>query len=258
MSSHSSSRSEEQARPFFAPTFSHPSFSSLFTPLFSYPPPSHPPIRTPLVSGTIASSWLVPPLLAPAYALLGAILPAAFERALGTGGLRSATERPPAGLAAALAVSTTLLIIKTSEVLLSSPLPAAPSLAALSALCAAQWLALDGRWASLALALAAAALGPLAELPLLSAGCWHYLHPDYFPLEIARDSFDSFDSVLGSTLGGFGGGEAAEAGRGLGLHSITAPCYFAVATDAIAVGRWLGGGADGAGDRRPQPGATQV
>ena len=35
-------------------------------------------------------------------------------------------------------------------------------------------------------------------------------------------------------------------GEGYGLNFITAPCYFAVTTDAIALGRWLA--ADGDAD----------
>ena len=87
--------------------------------------------------------------------------------------------------------------------------------------CALQWRLLDGSRASLALALLAAVGGPLAELPLMKLGAWHYLTPDYWPL-------------AAWSCGPGTGNEWA------GLSAITGPCYFAVTTDAIALGRWFG------------------
>ena len=78
-----------------------------------------------------------------------------------------------------------------------------------------------GAWASLALALLAGVGGPLCELPIMELGAWHYIAPDYFPLR----------TILGD-------GSDAWAG----LAGVTGPCYFAVTTDAIALGRWVGGG----------------
>jgi hypothetical protein len=169
----------------------------------------------------IKSSLLVPPLLAVAYSLLGWVLPRLLEKVLGPGGISTPINIPPRRRAG-IAVASTVAIIKASELLTLSPLPATTSVAILTACCACQWAALDGAWASLVLACAAAIGGPLAELPLIGAGCWHYLSPDYFPL-----SGPPFD------LG---------AGTWAGLSSITGPCYFAVTTDAIALGRWLGDG----------------
>lgn len=47
-------------------------------------------------------------------------------------------------------------------------------------------------------------------------GCWHYLAPDYFPLH----SLGINDAVGG-------------------LSALTGPCYFAVTTDSIALGKWF-------------------
>ena len=63
------------------------------------------------------------------------------------------------------------------------------------------------------------------ELPLMSIGCWSYLSPDYFPLQ----------PLLGADFGISGAAGSAWAG----LNYVTAPCYFAVTTDAIALGRWF-------------------
>ena len=74
--------------------------------------------------------------------------------------------------------------------------------------------------------------GPLCELPFIASGCWHYIPSaaDYYPLNRLIDLLGQFyhynandSSVLSN----------------LSLSSITAPCYFAVTTDAIALGRWF-------------------
>ena len=180
------------------------------------------PIEIPCGIWNAQTSLLIPPLLALTYALLGAVLPAACEFVVGSG----RTLEPPAGslsprARAALAVASTIGIIKLSELLTLSALPALGSLALLLACCLLQWAVLDGALASLLLAIVVAIGGPLAEIPFMQLGCWHYISPDYFPLA----------SWLGDGIGG--------------LSSLTGPCYFAVTTDAIALGRWLGSDAQG-------------
>jgi len=175
----------------------------------------------PLAVGAIQTSWLVPPLLAIAYALLGWVFPTLLEGLIGRGGINVPAGSMPPRRRAAITVASTIAIIKASEVLTVSAVAPGASVAILGAACAVQWAALDGAWASLLLAVGAAMGGPLAELPLIGAGAWHYLPEaaDYFP------------------LAGLGLGPGSWAG----LSSITGPCYFAVTTDAIAIGRWLGG-----------------
>lgn len=179
------------------------------------------PLDVPLVDAH--TSYLIPPLLALTYAIIGGVLASAFDAALG----RKLLVAPPSRLAslsarqrAGLAVGSAALIVKASELLTTAPAESTPGLDVLllGALCLVQWAALDGSRAALALALTVAAVGPLAELPFIAAGCWHYTHPDVFPLAAQL-------------------GEGSWAG--LGLHHVTPPCYFAVATDTIAVGRWL-------------------
>ena len=162
------------------------------------------------------TSLLIPPLLALTYALLGSVLPSLTERFLvGDGRLLTpptASFQPRAR--AALAVVSTIGIIKLSEILTLAPLSANLSVGVLLACCLVQWLVIDAAWASLSLACVVAIGGPLAEIPFLGLGCWHYVAPDYFPL-------------------------GAGANAWAGLNYVTAPCYFAVTTDAIAIGRWL-------------------
>ena len=185
------------------------------------------------------TSLLIPPLLGVAYVLLGSVLPAVSERLVGSGCLtrnharHSESDNTSArGKTAAVAVLSTIAIIKASELLVLSSLPVGACLALLLAACCCQWIALDGSFASLALALTAAVGGPLAELPLMALGCWSYNAPDYFPLV----------PFLGDDFGPFGAAGSTWAG----LNLITAPCYFAVTTDAIALGRWFAGLGSGA------------
>jgi hypothetical protein len=178
------------------------------------------PVAITTVFGVAKTSMIVPPLLATAYALLGGVLPDITRRLVG-----SATFTPPFHLSTAqsalLAVCTTAAIVRVSGSLASAGSAAGPlPFALLCAMALAQWRALDGSAASLALAAAAAILGPIAETPFMAAGAWAYAHPDYWPL-----------APLGL-------GPAAGAGWA-GLSSLTGPCYFAVTTDAIALGRWL-------------------
>jgi len=136
------------------------------------------------------------------------------QAALGSGRLSGVPPLGPRARALA-AVSTTVCIIKASEVLELAGAPARLALPLLFGGCTLQWALLDGAFSSAALALLAAVGGPLAELPFLRLGAWHYLPEacDYFPLGL--------DTTWA------------------GLAAITAPCYFAVTTDAIALGRYF-------------------
>lgn len=178
------------------------------------------PVSADLVLGVARTSLLVPPLLAVAYALLGSVLPSLAASILGS---RNAENLPLLrGLSpltrAILAVTSTCLIIKASELLISAGFSGATALPLLMLLAVFQWAVLDGRLFALVLALIAAIGGPLAELPLMWLGAWHYTAPDYWP------------------LAAFGLGPASGAAWA-GLSMTTGPCYFAVTTDAIALGR---------------------
>merc|ERR1711981_803763 len=83
------------------------------------------------------------------------------------------------------------------------------TVAAVAAAALVQWATLDGTYASLLIGVVVAVAGPLAEIPFMQLGCWHYYSPDYFP--------------FGQDLPG--------------LSSLTGPCYFAVTQDAQAIGR---------------------
>lgn len=164
------------------------------------------------------TSALIPPLLSVAYLLLGCVLPRLSEQLFGDDRVANSPDMSPQ-TRAILAVTSTIAIIKLSEVWTVEGLPASSILAKLVEACFVQWAFLDGRRASFALALIAGFGGPLAELPFLAGGCWHYTSPDYWPLQ-------TFDVSLGPD-------------SWAGLSSVTGPCYFAVTTDAIAIGRWL-------------------
>ncbi|CAJ1381546.1 unnamed protein product [Effrenium voratum] len=177
------------------------------------------PVSVALPLGVARSSLLVPPLLALAYALLGAVLPSALAALVPRKPREPREPRKPLVPLpplprALLAVASTCFIIKSSELLshFDSYL-AWPVLASLALL---QWACLDGRLSSLFLALLAGLCGPLAELPVMWLGAWHYTAPDYWPLAVL----------------GFGPGVPWA-----GLSILTGPCYFAVTTDAIALGR---------------------
>lgn len=180
------------------------------------------PVSMNLGLGFAKTSLLVPPLLAIAYALLGSLLPRVLETITGLNSTVGSLPllRPPPGLRAALAVVSTCFIIKISELLLLVT-SGQSALLLLSLLAFLQWATLDGRKSSLILAVLAGILGPLAELPLIYLGAWHYITPDYWPLTF---------------LPGFGPGISWA-----GLSMVTGPCYFAVTTDAIALGRLFAG-----------------
>lgn len=172
-----------------------------------------------LFGGSVKTSLLIPPLLSIAYVLLGDILPN-FTRKFISGSLLKSKEDTTtieAGKRAAIAVSSSAALIKLSEVLTSLHYSSLQSLCILSTLAFIQFLALDGSFASLALAFVVGIFGPLAELPLMVGGCWHYIDPDYFP-------FDGIFPSMHDTLA---------------LSAITGPCYAVVTTDAIAVGKFL-------------------
>ncbi|XRB17011.1 hypothetical protein RI054_14g68560 [Pseudoscourfieldia marina] len=174
----------------------------------------------PVILGPLHTSLVVPPLLALAYPLLGGVLPFALDTILPsaastprTGGPAKALRERPA-VSAALAVATTAALVRSSAVL-PDMVGREHTLLPLCGLAVLQWALLDGSLSALGLACAAALLGPLAELPLVSIGWWQYLPQatDYLPF----------------------GADAQWAA----LPAVTAPCYFAVTTDAIAVGRLL-------------------
>jgi hypothetical protein len=86
-----------------------------------------------------------------------------------------------------------------------------------------QWLLLDGTLPSLLSAILVSIGGPLSELPFVATGFWHYIPSaaDYVPL--ANVNLDI----------------RIQEYKDLALSSITGPCYFAVTMDAIALGRWF-------------------
>ena len=185
------------------------------------------------------SSWTVPPLLGIAYVVLGGVLPQFFEWLLYSE--ENQHQRSKIGVEtlrtrALLAVSSTALIIKLSEFLETNPtatdsiLPFNPSDAHLAVMIVAavsQWAILDRTVVALLVATITAIGGPLSELPFVANGFWEYLDQasDYFPLAGVNNGF--LQSFLGENY------------QGLALSSITGPCYFAVTTDAIALGRWF-------------------
>mmetsp|Transcript_3945 Transcript_3945/g.5381 ORF Transcript_3945/g.5381 Transcript_3945/m.5381 type:complete len:297 (-) Transcript_3945:78-968(-) len=207
----------------------------------------------------ICTSWFIPPLLGVAYVVLGGILPRLVQRVLGSNANEPLLSQKDSILSntksfaplvsyfeagskknAFLAVTTTAMIIKLSEILkthtIEEPLFLSHFdgfnvnifimiIAALS-----QWYSLDRTLISLIVATAAAIGGPLTELPFVANGFWHYIPEasDYFPL---RDVvFDSGSIIIKGVLG--------DNYQDLSLSSITGPCYFAVTMDAIALGRW--------------------
>jgi hypothetical protein len=178
------------------------------------------------------------------------VLPRAVERFLPDAGtqaepaLSSQELRRRAGLAAA----STAALVRLSAALesaraaagidpFSHPLPdtgaaffsSQANLLVLFALALLQWKALDGR-SELARGRRARVLPGAPSASSRSAtwgaGATSISAVDYRPLR-------ALDDLLAAPLLGSGGG----GGFGLGLPSVTSPCYFAVATDAIALGR---------------------
>jgi hypothetical protein len=205
------------------------------------------------------SSWIVVPLLGIAYVVLGALLPRVVAwLAVQTQDRMRATNVHSAPILtevskkddiqstrnrAFAAIVTTAMIVGLSAYLQTHPVstfssgffgtdgPGQQNLLILAALALLQWFILDGTVVSLVVAAITSVGGPLAELPFVSHGIWTYLPTasDYHPLQ----SFDEglFRSALTAILGSHY--------QDLGIASITGPCYFAVAMDAIAIGRWF-------------------
>ena len=198
----------------------------------------------------------LPPLLGVAYVVLGGILPRIMEniivvpmqRVFNSQGNRNDVRAKPTSqqqlqARAIIAVATTALIIKLSELLQAQSLPLLPdgsnpdseqSLAIMLFAALSQWLLLDGTPAALLAASITSIGGPLSELPFVAGGFWHYIPSaaDYLPLASLPESGGGLlDSLAKAFLGnGY---------RDLALSSITGPCYFAVTMDSIALGRWF-------------------
>lgn len=205
------------------------------------------------------SSWTVLPLLGIAYVVLGGILPRVVRSVVvgrrsgptsqqaavppstpeEKGQMQDEPQLPALRSRALLAVASTALIIKLSALLqtsgaLEEPVPIiALSLAALT-----QWACLDGTKTALLAAAITSVGGPLSELPFVGHKVWEYLPSaaDYFPLRDLNPSSAFLGSILQSVLVG---GAFDTDYHDLALSSITGPCYFAVAMDAIALGRWF-------------------
>lgn len=142
------------------------------------------------------------------------------------------------------AVASTALIIKLSEILQTHDtinwwgypisLDSNLNLMLMTASDAAQWVLLDRTPTALLAAGIVAFLGPLAELPFVAHGFWHYLPESANYLPLAGEFFQSgsiVDRVAINFLG--------EGYHELALSSITGPCYFAVTMDAIALSRYI-------------------
>ena len=223
------------------------------------------------------SSWTVPPLLGFAYVVLGGLLPRIVESILAAtlpnkepqekpSTEFSATQSSSSSLSssrqlrtrALLAVTTTATIIKLSEFLETHPgifdnyevlhnshiEPASLSLLVMIVAAIFQWALLDRSIVALLIATVTAIGGPLSELPFVGHGVWTYIEEarNYFPLHnlfpdaMASDAaIDSNNLLLQISPILFGTSNYQD----LALSSITGPCYFAVAMDAIALGRWF-------------------
>jgi len=220
------------------------------------------------------SSWTVPPLLGFAYVILGGLLPRIVESILASIPNQKPQEISSTKLSviqssssssssqqlrtrAFLAVTTTAMIIKLSEflethhdifdnyeVLHNHSEPASLSLLVMVVAITFQWALLDRSIVALLVATVTAIGGPLAELPFVGHGVWTYIEEaaDYFPLQnvfpyaaASAAAIDSSSLLLQISQILFGTSNYQD----LALSSITGPCYFAVAMDAIALGRWF-------------------
>ena len=211
--------------------------------------------QTCMTTSLFCSSWIVPPLLGIAYVVLGGILPRLLSflsiptvlggetKQLGY----SCAKQQEVRTKAVIAVCTTALIIKFSEFLVVThpngiPIHDAYTVAVsnssnfhpvlvLLVIALVQWALLDGTPTSLLAATIASVGGPLSELVFVANGFWHYLPQvsDYVPLATIGDLGNVGTWFLGDNNNY----------HELALSSITGPCYFAVTTDAIALGRWF-------------------
>ncbi|GFH59940.1 hypothetical protein CTEN210_16416 [Chaetoceros tenuissimus] len=183
----------------------------------------------------LRSSTYIPPLLAIAYLILGGVLPRMISSIVEKSEMTETNESSKSASLrnkAILAVSTTALIIKLSELLETSAIMDNPNVNLLIMLSAAltQWAVLDGTLVSFITASIVSIGGPLSELPFVAYGFWTYLPEasDYFPLQnVDLDNISIAKQMLGEDY------------RNLALSSITGPCYFAVTMDAIALGRYF-------------------
>ena len=100
-----------------------------------------------------------------------------------------------------------------------------------------QWAVLDGSIIALLVATLTAIGGPISELPFVGHGVWTYLDEaaNYFPLQnininnILQQLPEQLPQII------FGTSNYHD----LAISTITGPYYFAVAMDAIALGRWF-------------------
>jgi hypothetical protein len=199
---------------------------------------------------------VVPPLLGIAYVVLGYIIPRVIEifvnwkstssivHRVDIDGIGQSAHTDELQYKAVWAVTSTALIIKLSEILQTHDrinwwghpitLDSKLNLILMAACDAAQWALLDRTPVALLAACIVALGGPLAELPFVAHGFWHYLpqSADYLPLN--GDLFQSGsigDRIAINLLG--------ESYNDLALSSITGPCYFAVTMDAIALSKYI-------------------
>jgi hypothetical protein len=194
----------------------------------------------PLILGAeiLKTSYLIPPLLGITYAVLGGIIPLLGGFLINEQNDNSSQNENKHDdvlinkaklrsiwMKAIVAVLTTASIITLSNELTLGTISVPDEFSAsilrlfgnvenlpqlyLYLLGFIQWMLQDRNWRTLLAAMLVSVFGPLAEIPFISCGAWHYIHPDYFPF-----------------------------GKDLpGLASITGPCYFAVMLDATALGR---------------------
>lgn len=200
---------------------------------------------------------MVPPLLGIAYVVLGYIIPRVIELVLnwqavpvdvvdgdGDGYDDNVVHDKELQNKAVSAVASTALIIKLSEVLQTHNtinwwghpimLDSKLNLILMAASDAAQWAILDRTPVACLAAIIVAFGGPLAELPFVANGFWHYLpqSSDYLPLSGDLFQAGSIANRIATNLLG-------ERYSDLALSSITGPCYFAVTMDAIALSRYI-------------------
>lgn len=206
----------------------------------------------PSTSPFFCSSWVLPPLLGIAYVVLGYIIPQVIELVTSrilvsrvhVDDIAQYANNADLQNNAVWAVASTALIVKLSEILQTHDtinwwgypitLDSNSNLMLMVASDAAQWVLLDRTPTALLAAGIVAFLGPLAELPFVAHGFWHYLPESANYLPLAGDFFQSGsigDKVAINFLG--------ERYHDLALSSITGPCYFAVTMDAIALSRYL-------------------
>ena len=202
------------------------------------------------------SSLFIPFLLGLSYVVLGNIIPQLFSILLPqtdefTSGVLKKAERAEDNeenkrlscavehlqLKAFLAVSSTGFIIKLSAFLELHSLGAPINLLLMSIMGLLQWYCLDQTLVALLIGIVVGIGGPLAELPFIAYGFWHYLPSaaNYFPLSGAANML----LASGWEIGGDILKSSMQEYSTLGLSGITGPCYFAVTMDAIALGRYF-------------------